>query len=88
MEKSSTKNSIGKNDLLSSGNNKGNDLAKIKIPTLIVHGTNDNVCLFDLARSMHDGIKGSQHVPIEKAGHGFYYEEKEKLNNELVNFIA
>jgi non-heme chloroperoxidase len=64
------------------------DLAKIKIPTLIVHGTNDNVCLFDLASSMHDGIKGSQLVPIEKAGHGFYYEEKEKLNNELVNFMA
>ena len=37
---------------------------------------------------MHDGIKGSQLVPIEKAGHGFYYEEKEKLNNELVNFMA
>jgi non-heme chloroperoxidase len=53
------------------------DLAMINVPTLIVHGTNDNVCLFDLAKFMHDGIKGSRLVRVEKAGHGFYYEEKE-----------
>ena len=40
-----------------------------------------------LAKAMHDGIKGSQLVSIEKAGHGFYYEEKEKLNSELLKFI-
>lgn len=55
---------------------------------VLFHGTNDNVCLFELAKSMHDGIKGSQLVPIEKAGHGFYYEEKDKLNTELLNFIT
>jgi non-heme chloroperoxidase len=64
------------------------DLLKINVPTLIVHGTNDNVCLFDLAKSMNDGIKGSHLVSIENAGHGFYYEEKDKLNTELLNFIA
>jgi non-heme chloroperoxidase len=35
------------------------DLASIKVPTLIVHAANDRVCLFDLAKAMHEGIKGS-----------------------------
>ena len=63
------------------------DLTTIDVPTLILHGLDDHVCLFDLAKSMHDGIKGSQLVSIEKAGHGFYYEERDKLNSELVKFI-
>jgi pimeloyl-ACP methyl ester carboxylesterase len=63
------------------------DLSSINVPTLILHGTDDHVCLFDLAKSIHDGIKGSQLVSIEKAGHGFYYEEKERVNSELVKFI-
>lgn len=64
------------------------DLARIKVSTLILHGTNDRICLFDLARAMHDGIKGSQLIPIEKAGHGFYYEERERVNSELMDFIG
>ena len=63
------------------------DLATVHIPTLILHGVDDHVCLFDLARAMHDSIKGSQLISIEKAGHGFYYEEKDKVNTELVGFI-
>jgi non-heme chloroperoxidase len=64
------------------------DLATIHIPTLILHGSDDKICLFDLAGVMHDGIKDSELVPIEKAGHGFYYEEREKVNAELMRFIS
>jgi non-heme chloroperoxidase len=64
------------------------DLATIQVPTLILHGVNDRVCLFDLAKVMHEGIKGSQLIQVEKAGHGFYYEERERVNSELVNFIG
>lgn len=63
-------------------------LTIMKSSTLILHGTNDRICLFDLARAMHDGIKGSQLVPIENAGHGFYYEERERVNSELMDFIG
>ena len=56
------------------------DLATIKVPTLILHAVNDRVCLFDLAKAMHEGIKGSRH--------GFYYEEREKVNSELASFIG
>ena len=63
------------------------DLAIIEVPSLIVHGTSDKICLFDLAKFKHDDTKGWL-VPPENAGHGFYYEEKEKLNTELLNFIS
>jgi non-heme chloroperoxidase len=48
---------------------------------------NDRVCLFDLAKVMHENIEGSQLVPIEQAGHGFYFEERERVNSELIKFI-
>jgi hypothetical protein len=37
---------------------------------------------------MHDSIKDSELVPVEKPRHGFYYEEKEKINAELMRFIG
>lgn len=64
------------------------DMASIKVPTLILHGVDDRVCLFDLAKRVSEGIKGSKLVQFEKAGHGFYFEERERFNSELVRFIA
>lgn len=64
------------------------DMASIKVPTLILHGVDDRVCMFDLAKRMNEGIKGSKLVQFEKAGHGFYFEERERFNSELVRFIA
>ena len=55
---------------------------------MILHGVNDRICLFDLAKVMHRNIKGSQPVQIEKAGHGFYFEERGRVNSELVKFIG
>jgi pimeloyl-ACP methyl ester carboxylesterase len=43
------------------------DLGNIQVPTLILHWVNDHACLFDLAKVMHENIKGSQLVSIEKS---------------------
>lgn len=64
------------------------DLSSIQTPTLILHGKDDRVCLFDLAKKMNEGIKGSKLVAVENAGHGFYYEEHERVNSELIRFIG
>lgn len=63
------------------------DLKKIKIPTLILHGKLDKICSYDLAEQMHAGIKNSTLVPFEKSGHALFIEELEKFNTELFNFI-
>ena len=63
------------------------DLGKICIPTLILHGINDKVCLFPLAEAQRKGIKNSKLVPFELSGHGLFYDEKDKFNEELTRFI-
>ena len=64
-----------------------NDLTKIEVPTIILHSIHDEVCLFPLAEAMKKGIKNSKLVVFENSGHALFYEEKEKFNKELVEFI-
>lgn len=63
------------------------DLGEIKVPTLILHGIHDKVCLFPLAEVMKRGIKNSKLVPFEYSGHGLFYDERDKFNRELTQFI-
>ncbi len=63
------------------------DLKKINVPTLILHGIHDKVCLFPLAEAQKKGIKNSKLVPFEESGHGLFYDQKEKFNKELTKFI-
>jgi len=46
-----------------------NELDKIKIPTLIVHGKKDPILSFELAKKYSGGIAGSKKVWIDEAGH-------------------
>ena len=52
------------------------DMPKVTVPTLIMHGVRDAVCLFPLAQALHQGIAGSRLVPFEACGHGFFWEER------------
>lgn len=63
------------------------DLKKIKIPTLILHGTQDKICSYELAEQMHKLIANSTLVPFEKSGHALFIEELPKFNAELIKFI-
>jgi len=62
------------------------DLAKIAIPTLIIHGKKDKICSFDLAEQMKAGIKNSHIVAFENSGHSMFLEETLKFNTELIEF--
>jgi non-heme chloroperoxidase len=62
------------------------DLAKIKIPTLIMHGKKDKICSFDLAEQMKAGIANSHIVAFENSGHSLFLEETKKFNAELLKF--
>ncbi len=63
------------------------DLGEIHVPTLILHGIHDKVCLFQLAEVMRKGIESSKLIPFENSGHGLFYEERDKFNKELIKFI-
>lgn len=62
------------------------DLPKVRVPTLIMHGKHDQVCPFALGEAQHRGIKNSKLVPFENSGHGLFYDEMEKFNHELMQF--
>jgi pimeloyl-ACP methyl ester carboxylesterase len=64
------------------------DMAKIKIPTVIMHGKKDQICSYDLAEQMKAGIKNSHIVPFENSGHSLFLEETQKFNSELIKFAG
>lgn len=63
------------------------DLGKIKVPTAILHGTHDRICPFTFAEMMNKGIGNSFIVPFEQSGHCLMFEEKDKCNNTIVDFV-
>lgn len=64
------------------------DLGKIHVPTLILHGIHDRVCLFPLAEAQNQMIMNSRLVPFLNSGHGLFYDERNKFNEELARFAG
>lgn len=63
------------------------DLFAIKIATLIIHGTLDKICPFSFAQIMHECIKNSILCEFRYSGHGVFYDELNRFNKVLVDFI-
>lgn len=64
------------------------DLQKILVPTLIVHGVHDKVIPFAQAQELNQKIRNSQLVPFHYSGHGPFWEERDKFNQLLRQFIG
>ena len=63
------------------------DLKAINVPTLIIHGIHDKVVPFELGEVQNQSIKNSKLIPFKFSGHGTFYDQKDKFNEELVKFI-
>ena len=63
------------------------DLKTINAPTLILHGINDQVCLYPLAIAQKNSIKNSKLVPFEACGHFLFYDQRDRFNKELIRFM-
>ena len=57
-------------------------------PTLIIHGVHDKVIPFAQAQELNQKIKNSQLVPFQYSGHGPFWEERDKFNQLLRQFIG
>ena len=64
------------------------DLKKFDVPTLILHGDDDQLVPIDNARAAHRLIKGSTLVIYEGAPHGITDTHKERLNQNLLDFLG
>lgn len=63
------------------------DLRKIVIPTLIIHGVHDKVIPFSQAYELKQHLKKSTLIPFHFSGHGPFWEERDKFNKLLAQFL-
>ena len=63
------------------------DLDTIDVPTLIIRGIHDKVVPFSLGEVQNQYIRNSKLIPFKFSGHGSFYDERDKFNKELINFI-
>lgn len=63
-------------------------LKKIQLPTLILWGRKDVFFPFKIARMLHQDIKTSSLVPVEKAGHFLQEEQPEFILREMIKFLT
>jgi non-heme chloroperoxidase len=65
-----------------------NELDYIKVPTLIIHGDDDKIVPIELtSKKAAESITHNTYIVYEGAPHGLFYTEREKLNNDLLNFL-
>ncbi|WP_017348161.1 alpha/beta fold hydrolase [Pantoea sp. A4] len=64
------------------------DLAKVDVPTLIIHGSNDQIVPFEATGKLaHALIKGSELKIYENGPHGFALTHADALNADLLAFL-
>jgi non-heme chloroperoxidase len=64
------------------------DLKKVDVPTLIIHGDDDQIVPIDnSARAAHKLIKGSKLIVYQGGPHGITDTHKDQLNQDLLNFL-
>ena len=65
------------------------DLAKIDVPTLVIHRDSDAIVPFEVSgRRSHETIADSSLVLIEGAPHGFNATHAEQFNRGLLDFLS
>lgn len=65
------------------------DLAAFKVPTLLIHGTEDKTVPIDASsRIAVKGIKQGALVEYEGAPHGLFATHKTRLTNDLIDFLG
>jgi non-heme chloroperoxidase len=64
------------------------DLAKFDVPTLVVHGDDDQIVPIDIAGKASAAlIKDAKLIVYKGAPHGLAYTNKDQLNQDLLDFL-
>jgi pimeloyl-ACP methyl ester carboxylesterase len=63
------------------------DLAHLRVPTLVINGTEDAIIPASEADLLHAQVRGSVHTSIEGTGHMLMLEEPGKFNEALDAFL-
>ncbi len=64
------------------------DLTTIKVPTLIIHGTSDDIVPIEVsAERTANAIPHAKFIKYDGAPHGLFYPEKDRLTKDLIDFV-
>ena len=64
------------------------DLPSFKVPTLIIHGTDDQTVPIDTsARAAAAAIPGSTLIEYEGSAHGLFASDKARLISDVLAFV-
>jgi pimeloyl-ACP methyl ester carboxylesterase len=64
------------------------DIAKITAPTLIIHGASDKIVPIEISSDKSSRmVPNNQYIVYEDAPHGLFYTHRDRLNNDLIEFI-
>ena len=65
------------------------DIAKIDVPTLVIHGDSDGIVPFEVSgKRTHESIEGSTLALIEGGPHGINATHPQEFNQALLDFLA
>lgn len=64
------------------------DVAKVNVPTLVIHGSNDQIVPFEsTGKVAAEMIEGAELKVYDNAPHGFAVTHQEQLNQDLLAFL-
>lgn len=61
---------------------------EVKVPTLILHGTEDRVLPVQAGRELAEAIPGARMASFDNAGHAFFFTHHEAVNAAIANFLT
>ena len=65
------------------------DLAKLDVPTLVVHGSTDRILPIEATGDrLHQALPGSQYAVIEGGPHGLLWTHANEVDAALLTFLA
>jgi len=65
------------------------NLAKITVPTLIIHGDSNAIVPFEASgKRSHDAIAGSKVVLIQDGPHGINTSHPQQFNDAMLHFLG
>lgn len=64
------------------------ELSTVTVPTLIIHGNDDKIVPIDLtSKKASEAIANNMYIVYEGAPHGLFYTDRDKLNEDLLEFL-
>ncbi|WP_291140850.1 alpha/beta fold hydrolase [Flavobacterium sp. UBA7680] len=64
------------------------ELSTVTVPTLIIHGNDDKIVPIDLtSKKASEAIANNTYIVYEGAPHGLFYTDRDKLNEDLLEFL-